>query len=279
VTASAQIADEFEIIREGRFAGVHRRYRAYQRPILGVAGILMVLIPWELLVRLGMVKAILISSPSEVARTFVTEIGRGTLWGDIWATVSVWLLGFTIAAIAGILIGLAAGWFKRASYVAVPWLNVLYAAPELAFIPMFILWLGIGVPFKVWIVFLACVFQVSLNTIAGVHATEARFVEVAKTYGASGLTLFRTVVLPGSVPYIMTGLRQGAGRAVVGAVAAEFISSNQGIGFLISLSGQTLQTSRVFVGIILLATLGIVTGEILGRVEKRFDVWRREATA
>jgi ABC-type nitrate/sulfonate/bicarbonate transport system permease component len=266
-----------DVVARKRFVGLRQRYHANQRLILGITGILMVLIPWEILTRVGLVKAILMSSPTEVARTFVAEFSRGTLWNDVSSTLFVWILGFSMASITGITVGLAAGWFKRASYVAIPWLNVLYATPELAFIPMFILWLGIGVPFKVWIVFLACIFQVTLNTIAGVHATEARFLEVAKTYGASGITLFRTVVLPGSVPYIMTGLRQGAGRAVVGVVAAEFISSNQGIGFLISLSGQTLQTSRVFVGIILLASFGILTGEVLGRIEQHFEIWRRRA--
>jgi NitT/TauT family transport system permease protein len=223
------------------------------------------------------VKSLLASSPTAVARSFVAEVQRGGLWNDIGATLWVWVIGFTLASVVGISIGLLAGWSRRASYIAIPWLNVLYAAPELAFIPIFILWFGIGMPFKVWIVFLAAVFQVTLNTMAGVHATERRFIDVAQTYGASGMMLFRTVILPGSVPYIVTGLRQAAGRAVVAVIAAEFISSNQGIGFLIAVSGQALQTSRVFVGIIILAAFGIVVGEILGRFERHFDTWRRQA--
>jgi len=256
---------------------LRRWYRANRRLALGVAGIFSVLVPWELLVRTRLVKAILTSSPTEVAATFVTEFQRGSLWTDVRATLAVWVVGFVLAAIFGILIGLAAGWFRRASYVANPWLNVLYAAPELAFVPIFILWFGIGFGFKVFIVFLAALFFISINTIAGVHATEERFLAVAHTFGASRLTIFRTIVLPGSVPYIMTGLRQGASRAVVGVVAAEFISSNEGLGFLIILSGQTLNTSRVMVGIVMLAAFGIFTGEVFRRIEQRFEVWRREA--
>ena len=258
---------------------IGRTYRANQRLILGIVGILGVLIPWEVMVRVGMIKAILTSSPSEVARAFVLEFQRGSLWTDLLATLQVWVVGFTVAAVVGILIGLVAGWFKRASYVANPWLNVLYAAPELAFVPMFILWFGIGMTFKVWIVFLAAFFFIAINTIAGVHATEKRYLEVAQTFGASRLRVFRTIILPGSVPYIMTGLRQGSGRAIVGVVAAEFISSNEGLGFMITVSGQTLNTSRVMVGIVILAAFGIITGEILRRIEGRFDVWRREAAA
>ncbi|HET8567772.1 MAG TPA: ABC transporter permease [Candidatus Limnocylindria bacterium] len=258
---------------------LRRLYRDNQRLILGIAGLLSVLIPWELLVRLRLVKAILISSPSQVVQTFITELQLGTLWGDITATLQVWFVGYLLAAVVGIVLGLVAGWFRRASYIANPWLNVLYAAPELAFVPMFILWFGIGFTFKVWLVFLAAIFFITINTIAGVHATEKRYLEVAATFGASKLQIFRTIVLPGSVPYIMTGLRQAAGRALVGVIAAEFISSNQGLGFLITLAGQTLNTSRVMVGIVIIAAFGVFLGEVLRRIESRFDVWRKEATA
>jgi NitT/TauT family transport system permease protein len=256
---------------------LRRWYFANRRLVLGILGLLTVLVPWEILARLKVLRSALTSSPTAVAQTFVTEFQRGSMWNDVSATLSVWVAGFIAAAVVGIFIGLVAGWFRHVSYVANPWLNVLYAAPELAFVPIFILWFGIGFGFKVFIVFLAALFFIAINTMAGVHATEQRFLEVAQTFGANRLKVFTSIVLPGSVPYIMTGLRQGAGRAVVGVVAAEFISSNQGIGFLIMVSGQTVQTSRVFVGIVLLAAFGIFTGEVLGRIEHRFDVWRREA--
>ena len=273
----AATAQQYDVLRPGRASTLRRWYRANQRLLLGIAGLLLVLVPWELLARFGMVKSVLIGSPTAVVRTFVNEVQLGTLWGDVTATLEVWIVGFTIAAVSGILIGLLAGWFKRASYVANPWLNVLYAAPDLAFVPIFILWFGIGFTFKVWIVFLAAIFFIAINTMAGVHATEERFLAVAKTFGASRMTIFRSIVLPGSVPYIMTGLRQGSGRAIVGVVAAEFISSNQGVGYLITVSGQTLNTPRLMVGIVMLAAFGIATSEVLSRIEKHFDVWRREA--
>ncbi len=220
-------------------------------------------------------QAVLISSPTAVIGTFAREFQRGSLWDDIGATLLVWALGFSIASAVGILLGLVAGWYRRAVHRP-PWLQGLYAAPDLAFVPIFILWFGLGLVFKVWVVFLGVIFFITLNTIAGVQATEGRFLPVARTYGASRVLTFQTIVLPGSIPYIMTGLRQASGRAIVGVVGAEFISSNQGLGFVISLSGQTLNTSRVMVGIILLASFGIVTSEILGRIERRFEVWRRE---
>ena len=221
-------------------------------------------------------KDILISSPTSVAEAFVKEFARGDIWRHIWASLSVWLVGFSIASVVGILLGLAAGWYRRAGLITVPWLNFVYAAPDLAFVPIFILWFGLGFVFKVWVVFLGVVIYVALNTIAGVHATEDRFLAVARTYGASRAKTFRSIVLPGSVPYIMTGLRLASGRAVVGVIGAEFISANEGLGFFISISGTTFQTARVFVGILLLAGTGILLNEVLGRVERRFDSWRRE---
>jgi ABC-type nitrate/sulfonate/bicarbonate transport system permease component len=253
-----------------------RFYEANQRPILGVAGILSVLVPWELLSRARLVKTVLISAPSHVVEAFITEIKVGELAQDVAATLQVWIAGYLLAAVVGVLIGLAGGWFRRVSYIAIPWLNVLYATPNLAFIPMFVLWFGIGFTFKVWIVFLGALFYVAINTLTGVHATEDRYLAVARTYGASRVLIFKTIVLPGSVPYIITGLRLGASRALVGVIAAEFISANVGLGFLISVAGATLNTARVMMGIVIIASFGVVVGEILRRVERHFDVWRRE---
>jgi ABC-type nitrate/sulfonate/bicarbonate transport system permease component len=280
MTASTDVAAEptrrpARPVRPARPA-LARWYAEHQRLVLGIVGILMVLVPWEIVVRLGLVKEILVSSPSAVAKAFVTEFSRDDIWKHIWASFRVWAVGYAVASLFGILLGLAAGWYRRAGLIAVPWLNFVFAAPDLAFVPIFILWFGLGFVFKVWVVFLGVIIYVSLNTIAGVHATEGRFLAVARTYGASPLMTFRTIVLPGSVPYIMTGLRVASGRAIVGVLGAEFISANEGLGFLISIAGSTLQTSRVFVGIILLATFGVLLNEVLGRIERRFDAWRRE---
>jgi NitT/TauT family transport system permease protein len=279
-TATRNVATETRTHRRpGLPAGIGRWYRDHQRLVLGIAGILLVLVPWELAVRLGLVKAILVSSPTAVAASFVTEFARGTIWRHIWVSFQVWIVGYLVASAFGIVLGLLAGWYRRVGLIAVPWLNFVYAAPDLAFVPIFILWFGLGFIFKVWVVFLGVIIYVALNTIAGVQATEDRFLAVARTYGAGRLMVFRTIVLPGSVPYIMTGLRVASGRAIVGVVGAEFISANEGLGYFISISGTTLQTSRVFVGIILLAAFGVILNEILGRIEHRFDAWRREVHA
>jgi NitT/TauT family transport system permease protein len=118
------------------------------------------------------------------------------------------------------------------------------------------------------------VFPIAINAVAGVRAAEHRFVRVARSFGASRTHLFRTVILPGTIPFFFTGVRQASGRALVGVVVAELIAANQGIGFMISLAGSTFNTSKVMFGIVLLALFGVFVGRLLERVEGRFESWR-----
>jgi NitT/TauT family transport system permease protein len=202
------------------------------------------------------------------------ELRQGHIWIDIGISAQEFALGYLSASLVGILIGLVAGWFKRANYVIDPWLSALYATPDVALVPLIILWLGLGLWTKVFVVFLTSLFSVAVNTLVGVQSTEARLLEVAASFGASPFRVFRTVVLPGSVPFVLTGLRLAAGRALVGMVLAELIAANQGIGFMISIAGSTLNTGRLMLGILILGVFGVALGEGLRRVEQRFEVWR-----
>jgi NitT/TauT family transport system permease protein len=248
-----------------------------QRVGIGVFGFATFLALWQAGSSAGILRALLFSSPAEIARQIVVDAQTSTFWRDIGVTLEEWWLGFAAAAVLGIVIGLFAGWYRRVRRVAEPWLNVLYAVPFLAVVPLFILWFGIGLEFKVVVAFISALFVVAINTMAGVHATDQRLLAVGDTFGASRPFVFRTIVLPGSVPYIMTGLRQGAGHSLVGAVAAEFIASNQGLGFRIISAGQTLNTPEVMIGIVLLAMLGMVSGGVFQLIENRFQHWRPRA--
>lgn len=246
-----------------------------QRIVYGVLGFALVILPWQLLFSSGTIDPVFLSSPLQVWDELVQLFQQHATYTDLFITFKEWAYGFVLAVVAGVLVGVAAGWSRWIGYVAQPWLNVLYAVPELALIPIFILWFGIGLHFKVWVAFTAAIFVVAINTIAGVHATDVRYLDVAQTYGAGRLRTMSTVVLPNAVPYIMTGVRQASGRALVGVVAAEFLAANQGLGFFISLSGQTLNTRAVMAGIVILAVFGIIIGLVFRGIESRFDKWRR----
>ena len=250
----------------------------HERPLLGAVVFVVLLIGWELAVRLHLVRALFVSSPSLVVGALFEAIQRGTLWTDIGVSLQEYILGYLAASILGILVGLAVGWSRRLNYVASPWLAAWYATPHIALIPLVILWFGIGLWYKVFYVFLVAFFSVVMNTLGGVQSAEAGYLDVARSFRASQLMVFRSVVLPGAVPYILTGLRLAAGRAWVGVVVAELVGGNAGIGYMINVAGQMLNTSRMMLGIVLLGVFGILVGEATRRVERRFEVWRPQRT-
>lgn len=257
-------------------ADAARRNRAAARQpwTYGIAGVVIVLAIWQGVTNLHLVNSTLLSSPTAIVQAGFDQITTGALWPNLEATLMVWVIGFAIASVLGIAIGIFSGLFRRFRAVAEPWLNAINVAPDLAFVPILILWLGIGLKFKIVLVVLIGVFYVAVNTLAGVRSTEGALVRVAQSFGASRARTIRTILLPGSVPYIVTGLRQGAARSIIGVIVAEFVSANKGIGFMISLAGNFLNTPLVFFGIALLAILGFVISVLLGIVERHFASWR-----
>ena len=255
-------------------AGRASRRGPSERLLWGLAFTILMLATWEAVTRLGVVRPIFLAPFSSVMVEFWEGATEGWLWPHVWATAFVWIIGYVLGAIIGIAFALFVGAGRRASFIADPWLNAVYVMPDIALVPIFIIWFGIGLEFKIWFVFLSGFFFVAVNTLSGVRATEGRYVTVARSFGAPRMKILRTVVLPGSVPYIITGLRQAAGRSLVGVVAAEFVASNAGIGFMTSVAGQTFNTPRVMVGILILALTGVIVADSLGRVERRFDAWR-----
>ncbi|HEY3522735.1 MAG TPA: ABC transporter permease [Candidatus Limnocylindrales bacterium] len=257
--------------RAGRF----RMRPGLERVVYPLGLAITIIVVWEIATRGGFIKRILLAPFSAVVGSLWDGfVVRGWLWPHIAATASVWIVGYLLAVAAGIAVGLLVGMSSRASKIAQPWLNAIYVTPDIALVPIFIIWFGIGFQFKIWYVFLAGFFFVAVNTLTGVKASEGRYIRVARHFGASRRKMIATVILPGSLPYIITGLRQAAGRSLVGVVAAEFVASNTGLGFMVSVAGQTFDTARVMAGIIILVVAGIGTAEILRRVERRFDRWR-----
>jgi NitT/TauT family transport system permease protein len=250
------------------------RWRPSERLAFGVLGFAVIISLWEAVSRLGFVKQAVLSRPTAIVDSAITDMTNGVIWPHLQASAVEYFLGFGVALLVGIPIGLAIGMFRRLNYLLDPWLSAIYATPTVAIVPLIIIILGIGIETKIFVVFLEAIFVVTVSTMAGVHAADAVYHDVAESFRASGWTRFKTVILPASVPYILTGARLGTGRALVGVVIAEFLASNGGIGFYISLNGSLLQSSRVYFGIILLGILGMVLGEAVRTLERRFERWR-----
>jgi NitT/TauT family transport system permease protein len=281
---SAESADPFEISARPRqelldatladASGWRRFVAQNERLVLGMSGFIGVLLIWEFATRAGLIRAVFFSSPTAIAGAAWTLFSRGTIWEDIGVSMEEFALGFLSASILGIVVGVAAGWSRRINALASPWIAAWYATPHIALIPLIVLWFGIGLSYKVFYVFLVAFFSVTINAMVGVQSAENRYLEVARSFGAGQRMQLRTVVLPAAVPYIMTGLRLGAGRAWVGVVVAELVGANHGIGFMINLAGQMLNMSQAMFGIVLLGIFGIAIGELMRRAERRFEVWR-----
>jgi ABC-type nitrate/sulfonate/bicarbonate transport system permease component len=262
----------------------HPRPRGFRLPhlserlVFGLLGFLIVLPIWELVVQLGYVKRVTLSSPSLILGTGFNQLFQtGALWPHLLVSSQQFFLGLTLALATGVPLGLALGMYRRLNYLFDPWLSALYATPTIALVPLIVLVLGLGLASKVFIVWLEAIFVIVVTTMSGVRAAEARYLDLAKSFRASSSLTFRSVILPSSFPYILTGLRLGVTRALVGVVVAEFFAANAGIGFYINFSGTTLRTDRVMLGVLILGLLGMLLGEGVRLLERRYEKWRPDA--
>jgi ABC-type nitrate/sulfonate/bicarbonate transport system permease component len=256
-------------IRPRRLSG-----RVPERLLFGVIGFVGVLVLWEVSVRLGFLKSSLISSPTGVISAALTDFGNGTIQPHIGTSFLEWLVGFAAALVIAIPLGFALGSFRRLEFLFDPLLAALYATPTVALVPLIILLFGVGIQSKFAVVFLEAWVTLTVSTINGVQAADKRWLDIAQSFRASKRLTFRSVTVPSSIPFIITGIRIAAGRALVGVVVAEFIASNIGLGFYISVNGSFLNASRVMLGILLIGGFGIFVGEMIRRIERRFEAWR-----
>jgi ABC-type nitrate/sulfonate/bicarbonate transport system permease component len=249
-------------------------YRANERTIIGMGSLILFLALWEIVSRSGLVDPLFISSPVRVMKTGAALLSSGEIWPDLKVSMAEFLLGYAGAAAVGIALGLAMGWSKRVQYLFGPFVDTLNAVPRVTLLPLIVIWFGIGIWSKVVVVFLGAVIPIVINTQAGVNANEAKFLKVARSFGASELKLFVSIILPGAVPFIFTGLKYGAGRALLGVVVGELYAATAGVGHMIADAGNSFQTDVVFFGVLLFTASGLATVAVLDQLERRFENWR-----
>jgi len=260
-------------------AGKRPRQSFYQRHealILGGAAVVLVISIWQACWSVGWISPLFLSGPSAIVKQFWETLRHGTLLADMAYSGRNFILGLTGAAVAGVVLGVIIGWYRRIRFLFDPFLNALYATPRIAMIPMIIIWFGIGMWSKVFIVFMSAFFPILVNTVGGMRALDADLLRAARAFCASDWQIFKTVAIPGSVPFILTGLRQGVALGLIGVVVGEMFGGSQGIGFMVMYGGQTFATDTLFVGVILIAFAGIVLTSLAEKLERRFSRWRPE---
>jgi ABC-type nitrate/sulfonate/bicarbonate transport system permease component len=278
-----QIQSAQEILLDVRVAEASHFYRIYlnqEKKILGAAAAAVFLILWELAGNVFQwVNPMFMSAPSLIFKAGYQMFASGEIYHDLYVSGIEFFWGYLLAVAFAIPFGIMVGWYKRMSYLFDPFINAMNATPRVALLPLVIIWLGIGILSKVGIIFLGAVFSILINTRDGVKTTPVNLLNAARSFGASEWMVFKTVVFPSTVPFILTGLRLAVGRALVGVLVGELYAATAGIGFMITVAGATFQTDKVFVGVLIFAITGLISMELLTKLERRFDRWRPQVGA
>src|SRR5438105_11044742 len=223
-----------ELLLDVRVAEASTLYKFYliqEKKILGAAAVIVFLTAWELCGNtLQLINPLFMSAPSLVFKAAFQMFASGEIWNDLYISGIEFAWGYALSVVVAIPFGIAIGWYKRASYIFDPFVNAMNATPRVALLPLVIIWLGIGILSKVGIIFLGSVFPMLINTRDGVKTTPANLLCAARSFGASEWMIFKTVVLPSTIPFILTGLRLGLGRGIVGVMVGELYAATAGIG-------------------------------------------------
>ena len=237
-------------------------------------GIVLFLLLWEALPRLGIVSDAYLSPPSAVLAAIAQLVDNNQLWKHVAASLQRSLWGLVLASSAGVVLGLLVGGFKRLAAIVDPVLQLFRQTSAFALFPVFILFLGIGELSKVAIIFWASFWPVLLSTVSGVKQVDRLLVNSALSMGASRRFIFFKVVLPASLPSIFTGVRLAGAYSITALVAAEMIGAHSGLGFLTLNSQETFQIPTMYAGILMLAVLGLLLNYLLALLERRLLRWR-----
>jgi len=272
--------EELLDIRVAEASSLYNFYLNQERKILGTLSVVIFLTIWELVGNtLQLINPMFMSAPSLVMKAAVQLFTSGEIWNDLYVSGIEFFWGYFLSVLFAIPFGIAIGWYKRFAYICDPFVNAMNATPRVALLPLVIIWLGIGILSKVGIIFLGAVFPLLINTRDGVKTTPANLLTAARSFGASEWQIFKAVVLPSTVPFILTGLRLAVGRALIGVMVGELYAATAGIGFMITVAGATFQTDKVFVGVLIFAISGMILTDVIDRMEHKFDKWRPKVGA
>jgi NitT/TauT family transport system permease protein len=246
------------------------------RPYVGLLSIAAGLLVWEALARLVIANPLFLAAPSQVFVAIITLAKTGELEHHMLVSGQEFILGYVIACVLGVLLGLAMASSETRKAALQPWISGFYATPTIALAPLFILWTGIGMWSKVLVVISLVVFPVAINTEAGLRTTSERLVEMLRSFGASQRQIFLKVSLPSAVPFILAGLKLGIGRGLIGVVVGELFGSRAGLGQMITEAAEAFNMPNLFAGVVVLAVAGIALTAGFSWIERRLVPWTRD---
>ncbi|MFG1708188.1 ABC transporter permease [Nonomuraea sp. M3C6] len=266
--AAPAVDDETALSRK-----IRSRRRGGRDRLITAGGVVVLVIIWEIAAR--QVNPILAAPPSAVFEALISMIGDGSLPKAVWESAQPFLVGYLLAIVVGVPVGLLIGRF-RVVEAAIGWLVIAgYAMPMIALTPVFMLWFGLGFAVKAAMVMTMTVFAISINTWNGVQNVPRSIIEVGTAFCASQPRILRQIVIPSVIPSIMTGLRIGIGKAVVGIVIAEFFTAIGGVGGVIVDAGHSFQPDRMFAAVVVLMLAAVALTGLIGLIERWLAPWNR----
>ena len=253
-------------------------WRGHRTAITRTVALVLFLGVWEWSVLSGAVNPLFLSSPSIVGIRLYEVFADGSIWEHIFASGEVAGLGFLFSVLVGVPVGTLMGRTKLARDTLEPFIMAKYSSPTVAFLPLLIIWLGIGIWSKVALVFLGGVFVIIINTEAGVASTDRRLIETAKSFTANEFQILTKIVAPSALPFVIASMRLAIGRVLIMVVVAELYAATAGLGYLIFQAGAMYDTAMIFVGVVILASSGIVLNSLLRMAERRIAPWMESAS-
>ena len=220
------------------------------------------------------INPILFTYPSAVAQAFVSLVGSGELQSYMTSSLLVLTYASILAIVVGVLLGVVMGRYAIVEWAADVYVSALYSTPMVAVVPLIVLWFGFKIPAKVVIVFSFMVFPVLLNTVEGVKNVDRNLQEVARSFCSSESQLWRHLIIPSAIPFIVAGIRLAIGRGLVGMIVAEFYTSVTGLGYMIVRYANALETDKLFVPIVVVMLLGVGLMSLAKWLEGRIAPWR-----
>jgi len=240
----------------------------------GLLSILGAMLLWELICRAGLVNLSLLPPPSQIAPALWKILASGSFLTPLGQTLGMLLIGYTIACMAGVALGLLMGCSDHLYGLLEPLVEVIRPIPKPALIPAMVVFLGIGAGMKITMVALAALFPVLINTLQGVRGVDPVLLATARTLGCSRLATIRKIILPASLPMILTGMRVSLSMGLVLVILAEMLAAESGIGFLILDLQRSFQVRPMYAWIAILAVVGLLLNVLFEMVEDRAVPWR-----
>ncbi|MGC1444861.1 MAG: ABC transporter permease [Xanthobacteraceae bacterium] len=258
----------------GGGGGENRETTLLER-VLPALAIVAVVVAWQVLVTVRGIAPIYLPAPSAIAVALYDMAADGTLFVNLGATLLRILVGFALAAVTGIAVGLAMGMSRLLYRVIDPWIAALYPLPKISLIPLLIIWLGTGEAYKIVISTITAFFPIAMSTYAGVCQVDRELMKAAADLGASRRQMQLNVVLPAAVPMVLAGLQLGMGMTIILVIAAEMIggSSQSGMGYVLVNAGQILETEKVFAALAVLCVMGGAIIKLQQWIGTRITPW------